>query len=83
MQINNEYDVEESCLIPRLTYTKNGNSEVHHFKHYVYTIAEIKRLMASHGFEIIALHNGFGKEPYAVGDPQAFMICEKKSSQLS
>ena len=83
MQINNEYIVEDSCLVPRLTYTKNGNSEVHHFKHYVYTIAEIKRLLAAHGLEVVAMHNGFQKELYAVGDPQVFLVCEKKSSQLS
>jgi cyclopropane fatty-acyl-phospholipid synthase-like methyltransferase len=78
MQINNEYIVEDSCLVPHLTYTKNGLSESHGFKHYVYTIAEIKRLLVSYDFEIIALHSGFQKEPYALGDPQVYMVCEKK-----
>ena len=78
MQINNEYILEDSCLVPHLTYTKNGISETHHFKHYVYTIGEIKRLLASYELELIALHSGFQMEPYAIGDPQVYMVCEKK-----
>ena len=77
MQINNEYIIEDSCLVPHLTYTKNEASETHHFKHYVYTMGEIKRLLASYGFEIIALHNGFQKDPYAPGDPQVYIVCGK------
>ena len=77
MHINNEYIVEDSCLVPHLTYTKNGVSEIHHFKHYVYTIAEIKRLLVSYDLKIIALHSGFQKEPFVLGSPQVFIVCEK------
>lgn len=77
MQIHNEYNVEESYLVSRLTYQKNNHSEEHSFKHYVYTIGEIRRLLRASGLKIIKLYSGPDKTDYKPGDPQVYIVCEK------
>ncbi|HEY4936257.1 MAG TPA: hypothetical protein VII44_06745 [Puia sp.] len=77
MQINNEYVVSDSYMISHLMYTKNGHSEQHSFKHYVYTIGELKRLLGSYGLKTIALYNGVEKGTYKFGDQQLFLVAEK------
>ena len=77
MQINNEYIVEESLMVSHLTYKQNDLSEQHSYKHYVYTIAETKRLLIAVDLKIIKLYSGLDKIPYKLGDPQVYMVCEK------
>ena len=64
-------------MVSHLSYSKNGDSEIHSYKHYVYTIGEIQRLRGSHGLSIIALYNNYKKEPYTLGDQQLNLVCEK------
>ena len=77
MQIKNEYNVEDSYMVSHLSYSKNDDSENHSYKHYVYTIGEIKRILGSHGLSIIALYKNYNKEPYTLGDQQLNLVCEK------
>ena len=77
MEINNEYDEWNSCLLTTLTYTKNDNQEIHRFKHHVYTIAEIIRLLNSYQLKTSALCSGTNKAEFRLGDPQVYLIAEK------
>jgi cyclopropane fatty-acyl-phospholipid synthase-like methyltransferase len=77
MQISNEYVAEESYMVSHLTYKKGNHSEQHSFKHYVYTIGEIKRLLRTCDLKIIKLYSGLDKTDYKLGDPQVYIVCEK------
>ncbi|MEP7143124.1 MAG: class I SAM-dependent methyltransferase [Ferruginibacter sp.] len=77
MQVNNEYFVNGSYMVSRLKYTRNDQTEVHSFKHYVYTMGEIKRLLRLFGLNIIALYNSVDKTPYELGDAQVYLVAEK------
>lgn len=77
MDIRNKYVVGESCMATELTYTKAGQTEVHHFKHYVYTLSEIKRLLAIYGLQTVAVYNSTEKLPYQLGDKQIYLVAEK------
>ncbi len=77
MAIHNDYDVWNSCLLTTLTYTKDDRQEVHHFKHFVYTVAELIRLLAEHQFKTIALYSSTNKTPYMLGDAQVYLVAEK------
>jgi cyclopropane fatty-acyl-phospholipid synthase-like methyltransferase len=77
MKINNEYLAPDSCMVCHLSYTKNDHSEKHSFKQYIYTIGEIKRLLESFNLQIIALHSGFQKKSFELGDHQVYIVCEK------
>ena len=77
MHINNDYDEWNSCLLTTLTYTKNGKEEVHRFRHHVYTIAEVIRLLNSYRLRTIALYNSTDKETFHLGDAQVYVVAEK------
>lgn len=77
MQVNNEYDVSDSYMISHLKYTKSNQSEVHSFKHYVYSNGEIKRLLELFRLIIIAMYSAVDKTPYKLGDAQIYIIAEK------
>ena len=77
MAIKNDYDVENSCLLSTLTYTKNGQQETHRFKHYVYTVAEIIRLLEKYNLKTTALYGSTNKSAYKLGDGQLYLVAEK------
>ncbi len=78
MDISNEYLVGESCMATELTYTKGSQTEVHRFKHYVYTLSEIKRLLAKHGLQTVAVYKSTEKLTYQLGDKQIYLVAEKR-----
>lgn len=77
MQVNNTYFVEDSYMVSRLTYTRNNQTEEYSFKHYVYTMGEIKRLLKLFGLNVTAMYNAVDKTPYALGDVQVYLVAEK------
>ncbi len=78
MEISNAYDVQNSCMLTHLKYTKNGHHQTHSFKHYVYTLAEIKRLLNFFDLKTIAVYNSVDKTAYELGDEQLYLAAEKK-----
>lgn len=83
MQINNEYDEWASCLLTTLTYTKNGKEEIHRFKHHVYTIAELIRLLDKYDLKTIALYSSTNKDAFKLGDAQLYLVAEKMQENFS
>ncbi len=77
MEINNDYDEWKSCLLTTLTYTKENRQEVHRFKHHVYTIAELIRLLARFDLKTVALYDSTDKTEFKLGSPQLFLVAEK------
>ncbi|GAB2565325.1 SAM-dependent methyltransferase [Spirosoma areae] len=78
MDIRNVYVVDESYMATEITYTKADRSELHHFKHYVYTLSEIKRLLARHSLQTVAVYNSTEKGAYQLGDQQVYLVAEKR-----
>ncbi|MEP6683777.1 MAG: class I SAM-dependent methyltransferase [Parafilimonas sp.] len=78
MQINNDYDEWNSCLLTTLIYTKNNKQEVHRFKHHVYTVAELIRLLNKFDLKTIALYSSTDKAEYKLGDAQIYLVAEKQ-----
>lgn len=78
MDISNSYVVEESYMATEITYTKPDRSEVHYFKHYVYPLSEIKRLLERYGLRTIAVYNSTEKQTYQLGDQQIYLVAEKE-----
>lgn len=77
MEISNDYDEWNSCLLTTLTYTKNNNQEIHRFKHYVYTIAEIIRMLGKFDLKTIALYGSTDKSVFKLGADQLYLVAEK------
>ncbi|MBD2753233.1 SAM-dependent methyltransferase [Spirosoma validum] len=77
MDIRNSYVVGDSYMATEITYTKADRTEVHYFKHYVYTLSEVKRLLNKYGLRTIAVYNSTEKTDYQLGDQQMYLIAEK------
>jgi cyclopropane fatty-acyl-phospholipid synthase-like methyltransferase len=78
MEIDNTYVAAEGYLISRILYNKETKPEKHSFKHYIFTLSEIIRLLASANLKTVAVYNSTQKLPYEPGDRQMFLVAEKK-----
>ena len=47
MDLTNIYNANESYMTSNPLYAKEGKTEEHAFKHYVFTLGEVKRLLKS------------------------------------
>lgn len=78
MEINNTYDLSEGCLLSHILYTKAGQQERAAFKHYVYTFAEVKRLLQRHELEVTGAHASLSGAPFRLGDQQVYLVVQKR-----
>ena len=77
MEVNNVYNVEDSYMISNLLFNKEGKREEHSFKHYVFTLGEVKRLLRSYGLKTIATYGSLSKAEYNLGNQQIYIVAEK------
>jgi cyclopropane fatty-acyl-phospholipid synthase-like methyltransferase len=78
MDITNTYNEPDSYMISNIVYTKENVKEEHSFKHYVFTLGEVKRLLKGCGFKINAVYSSPAKEEFKLGDPQIYIVAEKE-----
>ena len=78
MDVTNIYNVEEGYMVSHLHYTKEDKTEEHSFKHYVFTLGEVKRMLKSYGLCTIATYNSPSKAEYKLGDQQIYIVAEKE-----
>jgi cyclopropane fatty-acyl-phospholipid synthase-like methyltransferase len=77
MDITNTYCTDDSFMISDIDYTKENKTETHSFKHYVFTLSEVKRLLKKYDLEVIATFNSPAKTEFHLGDPQVYIVAEK------
>jgi SAM-dependent methyltransferase len=75
--IENRYLPEEGCLETKGTFVRNGKEEVRMFWHHVYTLAEIRRMLANFGLNAINTFSSFEREPFALGSQQLILVAQK------
>lgn len=78
MDVSNEYIADESYMISKLFYSKQLKTEEHKFKHYVFTLGEVKRLLKTYGLHTVATYSSPSREEYKLGDQQVYIVAEKK-----
>ena len=78
MDVTNIYNAEDSYMTSHLLYTKDGKTEEHSFKHYVFTLGEIKRLLKLFSLNIIATYSLPSKTAYKLGDQQVYIMAQKE-----
>ena len=78
MDVTNIYNIEDSYMVSNLLYSKEGKTEKHSFKHYVFTLGEVKRLLKSYGLKTIATYSSTSKEEYKLGDQQVYIVSKKE-----
>lgn len=70
------YDPERSRINSHLTYISNGVTETRTARHYIYTIAELKRMFRKAGFQVIDLYGTTDGEPFTLGDESIWLVAE-------
>jgi len=71
------YHADSSVLQSNYRIIKQGLTEYKTAYHYVFTLAEIRRLLTAAGFSEIAQYSGLDKSPYKFGDRQAYIVARK------
>jgi SAM-dependent methyltransferase len=72
------YNAEESCVDSEYILECDGNTESRLAKHWIYTTAEIKRMLKHAGFEILNLYGSLKFEPYKLGNQELFVVSEAR-----
>ncbi|HSP66710.1 MAG TPA: methyltransferase domain-containing protein [Bryobacteraceae bacterium] len=73
----NRYDAAASRLDIDYTFIRGGTIETRPAASYVFTVAEIGRMLESAGFEVLARHSGLAGEPYQLGSPRLIITAKR------
>lgn len=73
----NIYHADESVLQTNYQFLQNGNTESKTAWHFVYTLAEVKRMLIDAGFEGVNVYSDVALQKYKLGDRQAYLVVEK------
>jgi SAM-dependent methyltransferase len=77
IKIKNRYLVDISCLETEMDFIGGGQTETRRFWHWVFTVGEIRRMLAAAGLNVVAMYAGINREPFAVGCPFLYLVAEK------
>lgn len=74
----NQYDVQASCIETTYKFVRDGKTETRIGLHFVYTVAEIQRLLTEVGFEVLSLLAGYEDQPFGLGSPVLCVVAERE-----
>src|SRR5688572_1882110 len=76
MTIKERYVAEESCVDSEYIFERNGETDSRKAKHWIYTVAEIRRMLERAGFEVLHCFGSLKGETYQLGDRELFVVCQ-------
>ncbi len=71
------YVASASRLDIDYTFIQNGKIETRPSSSYVFTVAELTRMLVDAGFEIVSLNGGFAGERYELGSPRLVLTAKR------
>jgi SAM-dependent methyltransferase len=78
----NRYDARHSRLDIEYTFVRDGpietKFETRPASSYVFTVAEIDRMLEAAGFEVLALYGSAACEPFQLGMPRLLIIAKRE-----
>lgn len=75
---DHRYLAEQSCLETEAVFLRNGQSERLTWWHWIYTAAEIRRMLAEAGMNVTHCFRSLDEKPFTVGAP-LFVVAVKES----
>lgn len=76
--IENHYLADVSCLETKMTFIRDGKSETRESLHWVYTAAEIRRLLNRSGFTVLETYESVESKPFTLGSQELFVVAQKR-----
>jgi hypothetical protein len=71
------YVASASRLDVDYTFIQGGKIETRSSSSYVFTVAELTRMLADVGFEVVFLNGGFAGERYELGSPRLLLTAKR------
>ncbi|MCY7351048.1 MAG: class I SAM-dependent methyltransferase [Cytophagaceae bacterium] len=78
VRVSNQYLPADSVLKTEYAFLQGEKTELKTSFHYVYTLAEITRLLQGAGFGLLSVFNGLDEQPYQLGDAQAYLVAQRR-----
>lgn len=78
--IKEKYLAEESCIDTEYIFEQDGKVDSRMAKHWIYTVAEIRRMLEHAGFAIKNLYGSLKCGPYKLGADELFVIAQRGQS---
>lgn len=75
---NHQYQADTSCLETRYTFVRQGKVETRTGWQYVYTTAEIRRLLDQAGLNTVATYGSLEEKPYQLGDQCLLLVSQRR-----
>jgi SAM-dependent methyltransferase len=73
----NRYHVAESCVETTYTFIQNGRTEVKTGLQWVWTVREVRAMLADAGLDVEGLFKSPAGEPFEVGAPILLLVARK------
>lgn len=74
--IKERYNAAESCVDSEYVFEWDGKKESRFAKHWIYTAAEIRRMLERAGFEVLDTYGSLKLEPFKLGSRELFVVAE-------
>jgi hypothetical protein len=71
------YVAADSPLDVDYTFIQGGRIETRPSSSYVFTVAELTRMLAEAEFEVLSLEGGFASEPYELGTSRLVLTAQR------
>ena len=78
--IENRYLAEISCLETTAVFVRDGKAESRRWWHWIYTTAEIRRMLEQAGLLTRALFGSHDGKPFRIGSPLLLIVAEKPAA---
>ena len=76
---HNRYDPVESCIETTYTFIRDGVSETRTGLQWVFTVGEVRALLAEAGFTVQGLYGSCEGRPFELGATILIVVAEKPS----
>ncbi len=76
----NRYLPLESCVETRYTFVRGAETHTQTGLHWVYTVRELRRLLAEAGLTTRDAYGSLEGDPFRVGSPYLILVAEKRES---
>jgi cyclopropane fatty-acyl-phospholipid synthase-like methyltransferase len=73
----NEYSAGRSCVETKFTFIRDGKAESRPGRQFIYTAAEVQRLLVGAGLGIVDVFGGLDRKLFALGAEILYVIAEK------
>ncbi len=76
--IKERYVAAESCIDSEYVFEHDGKRESRFAREWIYTVAEMGRMLRRAGFEVLSLYSSLNGEPYKLGSRELFIVSEAR-----